>query len=274
MNLDGKIALVTGAGRGIGKGCALELARCGADVVINDRPGSPDLHVTAEEIRDLGRKCLTVEADIFERNGCEALVSAALKQMQQIDILVSNPAFSRRGSFLDYPPDLFEQTIRGTLTSGYHLSQLVARHLVARRDVLADHMGTENGGKIVFISSVHAEIPQAMSFAYGAAKAALNHMTRSIAVELSEYRINVNVIEPGWIDTPGEHVTFSEETIAQEGAKLPWGRLGLPSEIGKAAAFLCSSGADYITGSVLPVDGLFRYKECIPNRLPQLKADS
>ncbi len=96
-------------------------------------------------------------------------------------------------------------------------------------------------------------------------------MMRSIAVELSEYGINVNAIEPGWIDTPGEHVAFSEETIQAEGQKLPFKRLGLPEEIGKAAAFLCSSNADYITGAVLPVDGLFRFRHCLPEKTPQPK---
>lgn len=272
MKLAGKTALVTGAGRGIGKGCALELAKNGADLVINDRPGSPDLSQTAEEIRALGRRCAVVEADVFARSGCEELVETAVREMTRIDILVSNPAFSRRGFFLDYPPELFEQTIQGTLTSGYHMSQLVARHMVAGIGDRAEEI--ECSGKIIFISSVQAEIPSAMCFAYGAAKAGLNHMTRSIAVELSPYRINVNVIEPGWIDTPGEHTTFSNETIAEEGRKLPWKRLGGPDEIGKAAAFLASSEASYITGSVIPVDGLYRYKDCVPDRVPKLRDES
>ena len=105
-------------------------------------------------------------------------------------------------------------------------------------------------------------MPIGLCVAYGAAKAGLNHMMRTIAVELSPHRINVNAIEPGWIDTPGEHVTFSDEAIEAEGRKLPWGRLGLPEDIGKAATFLSSSEADYITGAVLPVDGLFRFKDC------------
>ena len=261
MKLSGKTALVTGAGRGIGKGCAVELARAGADIVLNDRPESPDVKSAAEEIRALGRKCHVITADVFSRPGCEQLVGAALQAVPKIDILISNPAFSRRGAFLDYPPELFEDTIRGTLTSGYHLSQLVARHMVERAD----------GGKIVFISSVQAQIPSALCFAYGAAKAGLNHMMRSIAVELCEYRINVNAIEPGWIDTPGEHLTFSEETMARESLKLPWKRLGQPDDIGKAAAFLASSDADYITGVVLPVDGLYRFGHCVAAMAPQLK---
>ncbi|WP_166831658.1 SDR family NAD(P)-dependent oxidoreductase [Thalassoroseus pseudoceratinae] len=263
MKLTDQIAIVTGAGRGIGQGCAIELARNGADIVLNDRPGCPDLESTAEGIRELGRRCQVVEADVFSREGCEFLVAEAIRFASRIDILVSNPAFSRRGAFLDYPPELFEATINGTLTSGYHMSQLVARQMVNQN----------TAGKIVFISSVQAEIPTARCFAYGAAKAGLNHMARSIAVELAPHRINVNVIEPGWIDTPGEHVTFTDETIAAEGKKLPWKRLGLPEDIGKAAVFLASSDADYISGTVLPVDGLYLFNHCMADKLRPLKDD-
>lgn len=246
-----RVAIVTGAGRGIGKGCAVALARRGIDLVINDRPGSPDLAATADEIRDLGVSCTPMEADVFSRGGCEQLVADVLAATGRIDILVSNPAFSRRCSFLDYPPEVFEQTLQGTLLSGFHMSQLVARHMVERG----------RGGKVVFISSVQGELPIANCVAYGAAKAGLNHMTGTIAVELSPHRINVNAIEPGWIDTPGEHVAFSDDVIQAEGEKLPWGRLGLPEDIGNAVAFLTSAQADYITGTVLPVDGLFRFKD-------------
>ncbi len=252
MDVSGKIALVTGAGRGIGLGCALELARHGADLVLNDRPGSTDLPAAAEEIRSLGRTCHTIEGDVFSRSGCEQLVAEALQAVGRIDIFISNPAFSRRFDFLEYPPEVFEQTIQATLTGGFHMSQLVARHMVERG----------GGGKIVFISSVQAEMPIAQCVAYGPAKAGLNHMMRSIAVELAQHRINVNAIEPGWIDTPGEHQTFTEEEIRKEGERLPWGRLGQPTEIGKAATFLASDDADYITGSILAVDGCFRYKDC------------
>ena len=256
MNLAGKIALITGGGRGIGKGCAWELARRGADIVLNDRPGSPDLETAAMEIRELGRNCSAVEADVFSRSGCEGLLNAALEQTGRVDILISNPAYSRRQTFLEYSPEEFERTIQGTLTSGFHMSQLVARHMVERG----------GGGKIVFISSVQAEMPLSFCVAYGAAKAGLNHMMRSIAVELSSHRINVNAIEPGWIETPGEHAAFGEEVLEQEGKGLPWGRLGRPEDIGKAAAFLCSDEADYITGEVLAVDGGFRYKDCRADR--------
>jgi glucose 1-dehydrogenase len=135
--------------------------------------------------------------------------------------------------------------IDGTLAGGFQMAQLAARHMVERG----------GGGKIIFISSVHARIPYPRSVAYNAAKAGLNHMAFTIAAELCRHRINVNVIEPGWIDTPGEHETFGDEIMAQAGATLPWGRLGTPEDIGKAVAFLASDDADYITGTALLIDG-------------------
>ena len=231
----------------------MELARHGADLVINDRPGSPDLHNTVEEIRALGRRCEPVEGDVFTRPGCEQVVASVLSAVDHIDIFVSNPASGVRQTFLEYDPGEFERVIQATLTGGFHMSQLVARHMVER----------QSGGKIVFISSVQAERPYTLSCAYGPAKAALNHLTQSIAVELSPHRINVNAVEPGWIDTPGEHIAFTEETLQTEGRRLPWGRLGRPEEIGRAVTFLASSDADYISGSVLAVDGLFRFRDCV-----------
>lgn len=248
----GKIALVTGAGRGIGKGCALELARQGADLVINDRPGSPDLAQTAAEIRALGRSCALVEADVFHRAGCEQLVANALEAVGQIDVLVSNPSYNKRNTFLEYHPIEFERIVQGVLVSGFHVSQLVARHMVER--------GIR--GKILFISSVHAPVPYANNCAYNAGKAGLNHLCRTIAVELARHHINVNAIEPGWIDTPGERAVFGAQVLESEGAKLPWGRIGSIDDIGRAASFLCSDEADYISGSILRVDGLIVFKDC------------
>jgi len=252
MRHSSKLALVTGAGRGIGKGCALELARDGADLVINDRPGSPDLSQTADAIRALGRSCTAIEADVFSRAGCETLVARALEAAGRLDILVSNPSYNKRSDFLDYDPDDFERVIQGVLVSGFHVSQLVARHMVERG----------GKGKILFISSVHAPVPYAKNSAYNAGKAGLNHLCRTIAVELACHRINVNAIEPGWIDTPGERSVFGDDVIRTEGAKLPWGRMGTIEDIGRAASFLCSDEADYITGAMLRVDGLIVYKDC------------
>jgi glucose 1-dehydrogenase len=258
MNLSAKTALVTGAAQGIGRGCALELAKAGADVVINDRQPSPLLNALQAEIEALGRRAIIVAGDAFERASCERIVASAIEGLGGLDILVSNPAFSRRGAFLDYETSTFEQTLRGTLEASFHVSQLVARHMVERA----------RGGKIIFISSVHARIPYIHAVAYNAAKAGLNHMAQTIAAELLPHRINVNVIDPGWIDTPGEHRTFGSEAIASAAPKLPWGRLGTPQDIGRAAVFLASDHADYITGTSLLVDGGLALRAALPLALP------
>lgn len=250
MKLQGRIALITGSSRGIGKGCALALAREGADIILNDRQESRDLEFTASEIRSLGRECTTVVSDVFFRAGCEYVVEEALNAMGRIDLLISNPAYNCREPFLTHDPEEFEAGVRGTLISGFHVSQLVARHMVERK----------TGGKIVFISSVLAAMPQAGNAPYSAAKAGLNNLARTIAVELINHRINVNVIEPGWIDTPGEVESFGREAMDAYASIMPWGRLGTPEDIGRAAAFLCSVDADYMTGSVMRVDGGFTLK--------------
>ncbi len=244
MKLLGKKALVTGGAQGIGRGCALELARAGADVVLNDRERTV-AEAVVQEIQGLGRKAVLVAGDAFEHASCATIVREAVAALGRIDILVSNPAFSRREDFLKYDIETFEKVLKGTLTGGFSMSQAVARHMVERG----------GGGKIVFISSIHAQRPYARSVAYNAAKSGLNHLARTIAVELIGHRINVNVIEPGWIDTPGEHRTFGSEFIEKTGPTLPWGRMGTPFDIGRAAVFLASDDADYITGSTLTVDG-------------------
>lgn len=257
MMLEGKIAIVTGAARGIGLGCARVLAREGATLVMVDRPGSPELADAAEELRnslgpDAGDRIRALEADTFSREGCESVVSETISACGTVDILVSVPAYNRRDSFLDYDPQAFSGILESALLGGFHISQLVARHLVERG----------KPGKIIFVSSVLARIPNARCVAYSAAKAGLNSMMQTMAVELCDHHINVNAIEPGWIDTPGERQHYNDETMAAEGRKLPWGRLGLSDEIGEAAAYLASSRADYVTGTILPVDGGYRLKHC------------
>lgn len=252
MKLKGKVAIVTGAARGIGLGCAEELAKEGANIVLSDRPGSEELPDALDRVKSLNQQSLSIEADAFTRDGCESVLDAAIAEFGTVDILVHVPAFNRRADFLDYPPENFQAILDTALMGAFHMSQLVCQHLAER----------EKPGKIVFISSVLARIPNARCVAYSAAKAGLNSMMQTMAAELCDRHINVNCIEPGWIDTPGERQHYNDETMAAEGKKLPWGRMGLPEEIGKAATFLSSPDADYITGTILPVDGAYRLKHC------------
>jgi glucose 1-dehydrogenase len=245
MRLADKKAFVTGAGRGIGRGCAIALAQAGADLVINDLVADDGLRGVAAEIEALGRRAVVITGDVFDGVMGEHAATRAIEAFGRIDIFVSVPAFSRRGAFLDFPADLLDRTLQGTLAAGFLMGQRMARHMVARG----------GRGKIIFISSVQAQMVHVNCAAYSAAKAGLNQMAFTAAAELAPHRINVNVIEPGWIDTPAERQEFGDRVIEQQAASLPWGRLGRPDDIGHAAVFLASDEADYVTGTALRVDG-------------------
>ena len=126
MRIEGKTALVTGAARGIGRGCALELARAGADVAVNDREPTTEAEAVVAAIRAMGRRSVLVDGDAFQRPSCQRIVERAIAALGRIDILISNPAYQRRTDFLDYDPETFVKVIEGTLIGGFHMSQLVA----------------------------------------------------------------------------------------------------------------------------------------------------
>lgn len=258
--LEGKIALVTGAGRGIGRGIALCLAQEGADLVINDLPlpegiGAPSAE-TAHAVEGLGQRVFTYYADVADPQQVTAMVDAAVAHFGRLDILVSNAAMSIREPVIEAEWSHALRTIEVTQFGVWHTCQAAARHMVARG----------GGGKIIIVSSVLAELPMNNSAAYNMAKAAALHFGRTLANELTAYRINVNMIQPGWIDTPGERAFATEEEIRAGAQLLPWGRLGTPHDIGRAAVFLASDDADYITGSSLVVDGGYRLALKIPGR--------
>jgi glucose 1-dehydrogenase len=146
---------------------------------------------------------------------------------------------------LDADFEGFKRTIDVTMWGAFHLTRASAKHLV----------NAGSGGNIVIISSPHAQMAIPGAMAYNMAKAAIDQMARTAAVELAQYRIRVNIVHPGWIDTPGERKFFSEQTLREQGEKLPWGRLGQPHEIGRGVAFLCDPASEYITGSTLTIDG-------------------
>ena len=245
IDLQNRVAFITGGARGIGRGCALEMAKCGADIVIYDKGNREAAAETVEMIRQVGGEAIIVVGDVTDRNAVEAGVKQSIDRFGKIDILVNNAGSSIRNPFLELSAEDAAQTIDVCMWGVFHCTQIVARHMVARG----------GGGKILIISSVHAFIPFGNSVPYNTAKAGIINMGNTIATELAQHRINVNVIEPGWTDTPGER-NYSTLEEQREGAKkLPWGRLGTIEDIGKAAAFLCSDAADYITGATLRVDG-------------------
>ena len=244
-DLAGKIALVTGAACGIGRACALKLAAQGADLILNDLGDSVDSASLIAQIESMGRKALWQSADVADPNAVETMFAMALARIGPVDLLVNNAAWSTRKPFLELTTEEARRTFDVSFWGGFDCTQHAARQMAGR------------GGSIVMISSVHAFRPYPNAAAYNAAKAALNHLVSSLALELAPQNIRVNAVEPGWIDTPGERSHNTDAHIEATKSSLPLGRLGTAAEVASAVAYLCSSGASYITGSTLRVDGGF-----------------
>jgi glucose 1-dehydrogenase len=248
---DGKVALITGASRGIGRGAALVLAAQGADVVVNYRTHPEEALEVARAIEGMGQRALVWQADVAMRREVEAMFAGAVEHFGRIDIAVANAAMSIREPVLTAKWENVLRTLEVTQFGVFHTCQLAAQQMVRQ-----PRQG-RSAGKIIVISSIHAEIAFPGSGAYNMAKAAINHLVSTMATELAPEHLNVNVINPGWIDTPGERTHYSEAEIQRDAQRLPWKRLGTAEEIGHAVAYLASDEADYVTGTVLRVDGGF-----------------
>ncbi len=249
-----KVVLITGAARGIGKGIALCLAEEGAEVIVNDllpTPGSgiADARETVEAVEALGKRALATYADVSDRAQVRAMFATSTAHFGHIDVVVANAALSIREPVIEARWEHVLRTLEVTQFGVFHTCQMAAQQMVAQA------ASGRSGGKIIIIGSILASIPMATSAPYNMAKAAINQFGRTLAAELAEYRITVNVVNPGWIDTPGERAFATEEQLQEGGSRVPWGRLGAPRDIGRAVAYLASDDADYVTGSVLQVDG-------------------
>ena len=251
LPLLGQNALVTGAARGIGAGIAKALAAAGANVAVNDLREPSD---TLTECVAYGRKAIAAVADVSDQNAVEKMVDQIESELGPIDILVSNAAYSDRELFYLAEMDGFEKTIAVSMWGPYYLARAVANRMIARHEpVTAGPHVTQ--GNLVFVSSPHAYKPIPGAMAYNMAKAAVDQMAKTAAVELAEYRIRVNLIHPGWTDTPGERKFFFENELMQHGSNLPWGRLASPEDIAHGVVFLVDRRSDYITGATLSIDG-------------------
>lgn len=247
MTADGKVAIVTAAGSGIGRAVALELARTGTRLVLNDL--DPErAQAVSHEVRDLGVEVETVVGDVADPATARALTDAATARFGRLDILASNAGHLERVGFLDMTLEQIERVLRVCVIGTTLVTQAAARTMVQQG----------RGGAVVITSSILAEQPNPLTSAYNAAKAAVNQLAATAAVELAPDGIRVNVVEPGWIDTPGERSRMSAAEIRVRGGMLPWGRLGRAEEVARAIVFLASDDASYVTGSVLRVDGGLR----------------
>jgi glucose 1-dehydrogenase len=257
--LEGKVALITGSSRGIGRGIALCMAEEGADIVINYRSHPEEAEEVAHEVEALGQQALTIQTDVSDRNAVESMFNQAVEHFGHVDIVVANAGISIREYVLDAEWENVLKTIEVSQFGTFHTCQFAAQQMVKQIEA------GRPGGKIIIISSILEEIAPQTSAAYNMTKAAINHLGRTMAAELAKYRINVNMLNPGWIDTPGERKYVNEEQIIEGAKRIPWQRLGTPEDMGKAAAFLASADADYITGATLRIDGGFVLGMTLPD---------
>jgi glucose 1-dehydrogenase len=243
--LDGKVALVTGASAGIGAAIAWELARGGADVAINYLTYHEEALALAERIKELGRRVLLFQLDVSDGDGVEQMIAKTAKEFGRLDIVVANAANSADAFFYEADMSDFRRVFNVTAWGAVYCFRAAGRIMVQQGQ----------GGNLIAIGSPHSLEALPSSMAYNMAKAALDQMARTAALELAPSGIRVNLIHPGWTDTPGEQVLFSDETLARAGAALPLGRLARPEEIARGVAFLVDPDSTYMTGSTLAIDG-------------------
>ncbi len=245
MRLQDKVALVTGAGRGIGSAIAKSLASEGAAVVVNYSRSATQAESVVDEICSAGGRAIAGQADVGDLTSHAKLISAALEKFGRLDILVNNAGVEFRQPFLESTPENWDVTFAVNLKGAYFLSQRAARV-----------MKNIGGGKILNISSIHDELPIRNLSIYTITKGGMKLMTKSLAFELAEYNINVNSLSPGAILTDMNREALSDETYhARVIEKIPWRRIGTVQDVVGAAVFLCSAESDYVTGATLYVDG-------------------
>jgi len=243
-DLAGRVAVVTGASLGIGRATAIALGEAGTSVVVNYRSHPEQAEEVVAAIEQAGSRAISHQADVADFAAVEGMISTAVKQFGKLDIAVSNAAYSDRELFYEADMDGFRRTVDVTMWGAFHLLRAASAPMIEQKS-----------GSILMVSSPHAFIPAPRAMAYNMSKAAIEHMSKTAAIELAEHRVRVNTVQPGWTDTPGERKFASEDTLETGGSKIPLGRLGTAEEMAKAILFMCDPAQNYMTGSTLLIDG-------------------
>ncbi|RKW67849.1 MAG: 3-oxoacyl-[acyl-carrier-protein] reductase [Veillonella sp.] len=243
MNLTGKVALVTGASRGIGQATAIELAKAGADVVVNFIGNEAVAQETVEKIEALGRKAIKIKANVGDADDVQAMVDEAIATFAHIDILVNNAGITRDGLLIRMKDSDWDEVLNINLKGVYLVTKAVAKLMVKQR-----------AGRIINMTSVSGVTGNVGQANYAAAKAGVIGFTKTCAKELAVRGITVNAVAPGFIETAMTDV-LPEKIKEGIAATVPFGRMGQPEEIASVVTFLASDFASYITGQVLNVDG-------------------
>lgn len=258
FRLDGRVAVVSAAGRGIGAGIARAFAEVGADVAIGART-KEQLDLVAAEVARLGRRAVVVAGDLSRREGMQALVDRAAAELGRIDVVVNNAGGSRPGPFLQTSERFFSESLRWNVTTAFNLTQLAVPHLLEA-----------GGGSVINIASAAGRFRERGFAAYGTAKAALVAMTQNLAADLAP-RIRVNAIAPGAIETSALGMVLTDPAAKSRMVELtPMKRLGSVVDIAAAAVYLASEAASYVTGVVLDVGGGIRHSN-FETGLPDLE---
>ena len=245
FSLDGKVALVTGASRGIGRSIALGFAEAGADVAVAAR-SEGDLETLAKEIDGLGRKAIVIPTDVRDRDAIQAMFDKTVQELGRLDILVNNAGGSNFMSpIVSMRPEGWDKLRTLNLDSVFHCTQIGAQKMLE-----------SGGGSIIQIASV-AGIEGAQGLSpYSASKAGVIMMSQAVAKELAGSNVRVNSIAPGWIDTPlNEWMTSDEGTLREAEKMIPMGRIGKAEEIVGGAIYLASDASSFVTGATIVIDG-------------------
>ncbi len=243
FDLSGKVALVTGARTGLGRGMALALAHAGADIAAL---GSSEMPETAEAVGNAGRRFHALEVDLSQKFDAKGIVSSIVSELGGIDILVNNAGIIRRADLLDHSEEDWDDVIDVNLKSAFLLSQAVARHMVE----------TKRTGRIINVASMLSFQGGIRVPAYTASKHGIAGLTKAMASELAPQGITVNAIAPGYMETDNtEALRNDPNRNAQISARIPMARWGTPDDLATSVLFLASPASGYVTGITVPVDG-------------------
>jgi NAD(P)-dependent dehydrogenase (short-subunit alcohol dehydrogenase family) len=245
-DLEGRVAAVTGGSRGFGRAMALAFAANGAHVIIGSIAPAESEGV-ARQIREQGGSALARQLDVRSRDQCEAFSQHAVDRFGALDIMICNAGIGPAASVADISPEIWQRTIDVNLTGAFNTSVTAAKRMIS----------AGKGGSIVFVSSNAAQVGFSGLAAYGAAKAGINQLVRSLAMEFGPQGIRANAIAPGWTNhrMEGNEGTIDHQIMAEGIARTPLRRVGEVEEIAGAAVFLASEAASFISGVVLTVDG-------------------
>ncbi len=244
FSLKGKVSLVTGASRGLGRGYALTLAKAGSDLILISR-SQKELHSLKEELAAIGRRVLILTGDLTHFKDIPRLVQRCVEEFGKIDILINNAGMNIRKPILELTEEDLKKVIDLNLMSVFLMSQHVGRQMIQ-----------QEGGKIINIASLTSFIGIPNVSIYGASKGGIVSLTKAFAMEWARYRVNVNAIAPGYFETELTSAVFKDkEKLNWLLSRIPFGRTGVSEDLSGTLLFFASSASDYVTGQIIAVDG-------------------